>query len=370
MLNNVIPIQHKNSTFANIFQNINKLKAEKINTIEKKLGKLISTQQGKINPNNVHSFAQRVYNFSDIQFSQNELDLLNLGIKYNIPPPNAKQIVINTLLDSQRAIEYVEEPAKSAIASQITQLSHDFLSKHSNNPKDQRNNHKLGTIKKIKERLIENNLVITNIDKSQAIGIIKKDVLHYKVLDFFDKNNVQKLKSDPTAECTKAINNLIDKSKHVLNPKLKNSLKYAIPNNSRHNINAATAPKFKPYVKQHKPGAPIRPLVNAIQSPSYKLAKHLDRIIKSSLNLKNPYTIVNSIQLTKKLSKINVPKNSKLISLDIENLYCNIPVEETLDILEKRLTEAKKLSKEEIKELIQFFPLFLNENYLINNNEV
>ena len=43
--------------------------------------------------------------------------------------------------------------------------------------------------------------------------------------------------------------------------------------------------------------------------------------------------------LTDVLSKIQVNSSSKMISLDINNMYTNIPIQETLDILENKFQQ-------------------------------
>jgi hypothetical protein len=73
------------------------------------------------------------------------------------------------------------------------------------------------------------------------------------------------------------------------------------------------APILKAKIKLHKPMAPIRPLVNNIQAPSYKLAKLTHRKLKEHLALKNEFNCINSINLAD-ICKLNMKPEHKLLS--------------------------------------------------------
>ena len=78
---------------------------------------------------------------------------------------------------------------------------------------------------------------------------------------------------------------------------------------------------------------PIRPAVNNRTAPSYKVAKKNSRgILKQHLNLDNFYTIDNSLKLAHDLTKLTISNSHRLITLDIRDLYVNIPILETIDI--------------------------------------
>ena len=113
----------------------------------------------------------------------------------------------------------------------------------------------------------------------------------------------------------------------------------------------------------HKPNNPIRPLVNAIGSPTYKLAKFLDKRIKSLITVTNDFSIVNSSKFANAINGHKMEGGQRMMSLDIVNLYTNIPVEEVKSILEKRLVKCKKVSKKEIKEIMKLVAIVLKQNY-------
>jgi len=67
-----------------------------------------------------------------------------------------------------------------------------------------------------------------------------------------------------------------------------------------------------------------------MKAPTYKIAKHLVRILKKHLTLNNHYKVVNSTNLAIALTNLKIKENHKLITYDIQDLYVNIPKEGTL----------------------------------------
>ena len=92
--------------------------------------------------------------------------------------------------------------------------------------------------------------------------------------------------------------------------------------------------------KIHKPNVPVRPILCSYNTPNYKLAKFLVPLLEPFS--KNKYTVLNSEEFQKKI----VCQDSDLfmVSLDVESLFTNIPVEETINIiLDKIFTEPDLL---------------------------
>jgi hypothetical protein len=94
----------------------------------------------------------------------------------------------------------------------------------------------------------------------------------------------------------------------------------------------ASPPTLKALLKIHKPDIPIRPIINNRNAPSYKIAKKLNDIPKKHLHLDDQYITSNSTNLANDLIKLKINNRHKLITLDIKDLYVNIPVKETVDI--------------------------------------
>jgi hypothetical protein len=70
-----------------------------------------------------------------------------------------------------------------------------------------------------------------------------------------------------------------------------------------------TAPKLKGLTKLHKESRPIRPPVNCIQSPSYRIAKIAAKFLKENCQFEPVYSIRNNLKLIEKLDKLEVKNN-------------------------------------------------------------
>jgi hypothetical protein len=70
---------------------------------------------------------------------------------------------------------------------------------------------------------------------------------------------------------------------------------------------------------------PIRTIINWKNAPAYELAKHLSKTLHSCLYLPCTYNVRNSIHLMADLQAVELNKDMRLCSFDIENMYINIP---------------------------------------------
>ena len=109
---------------------------------------------------------------------------------------------------------------------------------------------------------------------------------------------------------------------------------------------------------------PFRPILSAIGTPSYKIAKFLVPIL-SKLTV-NEFTIKDSFSFAKEI----VEQDSSLFmaSLDVDSLFTNIPLDETINICTESIYDqndtVEGLSKSEFKELLS---LASKESYFIFN---
>jgi len=125
---------------------------------------------------------------------------------------------------------------------------------------------------------------------------------------------------------------------------------------------------LKAQLKLHKPNISIRPVLNNRAAPSYKIAKKLNNILKQHLNLGNSYTVENSTKLANDLSKITLKDSYRLITLDIKELYVNIPIQETLQTARSQL--LKHNDRTFMDQLCFLLETILNQNYFTYQNQI
>ena len=82
-------------------------------------------------------------------------------------------------------------------------------------------------------------------------------------------------------------------------------------------------------VKIRKDGNPLRPIISQIPTPIYELPKQLNNIISPYIPAKY---IINSTDDFVSILRVLRP-SAVVASLDVESLFTNVPVMETIDII-------------------------------------
>jgi hypothetical protein len=110
-------------------------------------------------------------------------------------------------------------------------------------------------------------------------------------------------------------------------------------------------------------GNPIRPVVNNINAPNYKLAKFLTKNLKAYIQLPYQYNVKNSTNLAHYLEQLKIHEKHKLITFDIKDLYVNIPIDETISITQTLLLIQN--NKTSTQQMIKLTETILQQNYFI-----
>ena len=112
--------------------------------------------------------------------------------------------------------------------------------------------------------------------------------------------------------------------------------------------------------------SPFRPILSTINTPTYQLAKFLVPTLKSLSS--NESTVKNLFAFAEGI--LEQDSACFMGSLDVDFLFTNIPLEETIDICTNELFEntekVEGLSEIEFKELL---PLATKESYFIFNGK-
>ena len=127
-------------------------------------------------------------------------------------------------------------------------------------------------------------------------------------------------------------------------------------------------PILQAQLKLHKADIPIRPVINNRSAPSYKLAKHLTKILNHYFTLNNHYNVTNSTNLAHDLSQLKIHENHKMITFDVKDLYVNIPINETLNILKVKLLENN--NTQITHQIISLLETLLSQNHFIYRNKI
>ena len=84
-------------------------------------------------------------------------------------------------------------------------------------------------------------------------------------------------------------------------------------------------------------------------------------VAKQHLHLNNYYTINNSTELAQNLTRFTINKNHRLITLDLKDLYVNIPIEETVRTTRTQL--LKRDDQQTTNQICNMLRTILEQNY-------
>jgi predicted O-linked N-acetylglucosamine transferase (SPINDLY family) len=185
---------------------------------------------------------------------------------------------IKTLsLEAETAISLLptqeQDHIRFQVAHNIKQLYKQYDSTEQYNSNHAKNEYK--AINKIKEKLERNNALALKADKGNSIVIVYADNYHNKVQEFITNNSFTIVDKDPTERFQNKIRTIIRECKNIIHTDKRS--KYV-------NLNP-TAPTIRGLPKVHKENCPIRPIIDWQNTPAYKLAKLLNKLIQSHMPL-------------------------------------------------------------------------------------
>jgi len=86
------------------------------------------------------------------------------------------------------------------------------------------------------------------------------------------------------------------------------------------------------------------------------------------LHLNYHYTATNSTTLANELTKLTINSNHRLMTMDIKDLYVNIPIDEAINITKTRL--AKYNDTKTTNQITTLLETILKQNYFIFQTQV
>ena len=296
----------------------------------------------------------RVTNMSKIIFTNEQINTLELGSHYAIEQ-NPKQYINELIVGTENGIRHLQSNTQNMFRYMAAKKIRQIKESNRQNTMHKRYEYNINQIKKI---LQNNNLTIAKANKSKAIVIIDNTTMEQKINTFIQENNITKLNKDPTDVYQKQIQQTMQKCKDLID---KNKSKYML------NIKP-TAPKINAYIKTHKDNNPIRPVIDNTQAPSYKTAKFLNCRIKEYVNLPNTYTVQYSNEMVQELQKLYIRKYHKMITLDIKDLYVNLPKQGIIQSTAIWM-DRNKIDADIKKQILQLLKIITEQNYFQHSNQ-
>jgi hypothetical protein len=309
----------------------------------------------KLPPHKDQHFYPRIKNLTNIRFDKEETQMLNYGLNYCIERPVTAYFT-NLLAETERAIKLLDGKMQNTYRLLATNKLKQII--NSTNQQNATLKRQLHIMKKLKQKLATENAIITQADKGKTVVIINSDEYSRKIHSFLTTNNFSTITRDPTDRYQKHILKTIQECSLIID---KRQIKYLTQKKP-------APPVLKAQLKLHKTDIPIRPVINNRSAPSYKLAKHLTKILNRYITLNNHYNVTNSTNLAHDLIKLKIHENHKMITYDIKYLYVNVPMQETLNILNIKLLE--NTNTQMTHHILSLMDTPLSQNYFTYQNKI
>ena len=121
-------------------------------------------------------------------------------------------------------------------------------------------------------------------------------------------------------------------------------------------------------IKIHKENNPVRPIISAINSPTYNMSKILSKFFY--VHLKKLFShINNSLELKEKIEGTIIPDGFEIVSLDVVSLFTNVPEYLICSAIEKRWTQLYNHTYLSCSEFIESIQFILQNNFFQFNDQ-
>ena len=310
-----------------------------------------------------------IFNFSSRTLTSAEKTLLAKGLNLSIPPK--KLNYADTLAPFEQFYREIDKSDqefangdKEPFKASLKNISFDFLNSY--DPKTDQNLPP-EEVSALKSLLKDSSIVIQKSDKGNSVVILDRHAYIERVMDILaDTSKFCKLKVKP-GEDYNYIHNQELRITRALN---KLNKKGALSDADYDRLSpCGSAPsvlyglsKVHKTVIDNKPKQ--RPILSAINTPTYNLSQYLVKILepytKNRLTAKDSFTFANEVRLR--------DTHHAMASLDVEALFTNIPLQETIDICVELVFKdnnvAHGLSRDDLRTLLT---LATKESFILFN---
>ena len=295
----------------------------RISSHDKLRRSLANSEPGILFPPDVK---KHVINLSNITLNQLQLEALSFGLKYNIQPRKIDRMKtaaeFEHLFDQLTGLHPTSPENDNWFKAKLIDISNRLCSTPIYSKCALTNDH----IKALCELKKNDNIVILKPDKGTGTVILNKT-------DYISKLNVI------LSDTTKFIPDRQPDNVMLVEKQITRELQFLLLHGFITETDFAIlkpvgchTPEMYGLPKIHKPNVPIRPILAMNGSLYHQLAKWLVDILKPVRAALTQHCLKNSFELLPLLEKTDI-SNSVMCSFDVQSLFTNVPLSETVDFL-------------------------------------
>jgi len=320
----------------------------------------VNKRRGKVDKAGFLDDVKTIYNLSSRTLNSAEERVLSRGLKYGI---------CNKKVDTYELLARFEELAQSLHKLEINNneqelkaslnstnnflqklqaMSFEFISL-ANQSVDNLNEKEHQALNNLAK---DKTIVLSKADKGNAVVIQDRTEYLEKMHSILNTNGkFNKLNGDCTRSRENRLQNYLRtiKNKDRMQVITEEVYKRILPCGSKAGV-LYGLPKI------HKKENPLRPIISAVKTYNYDLAKYLVKIL-TPLIKGNAQVIKDTYDFVNKVSRLNLGEDKYIVSFDVESLFTNIPTIETIEITLKLAFPRNTkffhgISKSELRKLL------------------
>ena len=267
-----------------------------------------------------------VRNYSQRCLLSDEKQVLALGLNFAVTPKSipTDTIIANTEATARRLDAQTAEKLRSHVSTVLQRASL---------PKCNLATHLRRAVRSLRE---DKSIVILPADKGNSTVVMNRCEYDEKLTTMLSDSTYKRLKKDPTAKIERQVAKALRESED----------RGELPKERRLLLtpHASVAPQLYGLPKVHKEGIQLRPIVSAIGSPTYSLAKEIAKILSPLVGRTSSY-IKNSTHFVQKIRNTPLDKSDRLVSFDVVSLFTKVPVNEAMVVIEEMLENDESIDE-------------------------
>ena len=266
-----------------------------------------------------------VLNFSSFPLDDKSLEVLKLGLKAPILPRNNIKVPIQVQIE--RLLYILGTSVQKNHCNNLSHCLHDFHKQIIQKNRSPLQKHFKSTVNDLKKR---SDIKICRFDKGQGIAVLNSEDYIKKLQNII--NDTSKFIEVEQDQSDLKCHHAVVKDGSRMADILRKEVKPFIDDLTFTKINKRGGQPAKLYgvAKVHKDGIPLRPIIASYDTSTYELGKYLNKFIIPIIP--THFSVQRNSDLLNDLRNYNFTNNSVLVSFDVESLFTNVPLDETIQI--------------------------------------
>ena len=179
---------------------------------------------------------------------------------------------------------------------------------------------------------------------------MEKEEYNKKMMELLNTDTYEERDTDPTNTLEVKINRILKT--------LETKGEITTQTYQRIRASGSQPPRIYGLPKIHKANTPLRPIVSCINSPTYKLSRFIAKILSPLVGSTDSF-VMNRGHFVEMMRDEKLGPDEMLVSFDISSLFTNVPIQEAVQVIKKKLKEDQSLpsrtslTPERIAELLE-----------------